>query len=319
MDKKPTSLSIVVPCHNEQEVLKNTYQTLVDLCNEWKSAGLITAYELVFTNNGSTDNTLALMRELYAKTPNMVIVDLRKDFGFQGSISAGLYHAQHEMVVSIDADLQDDPTKIKDMIEKYYEGYELVLGVRDNRDSDSFLKRTTAQSFYRLLNKLGIKCVYNHADFRLMSLAMVQELKKFPERVRFLRGLIFEIESKYAVVYYKRRKREAGKSKFTLKSLFGLALDGITSFSSVPIRIVTMLGFFMFFLSLVGLGFVLWVKIVRGVEVPGWAFLSVIILFFGGIQNMSLGVIGEYIAKIFSESKARPIFIVRKLYRHGDE
>lgn len=313
---KRVRLSIVVPCHNEEEVLPSTHQTLSALASSWVTKGLICGYELLFVNNGSTDDTISVMNELYEKDDHVTIVDLRKNYGFQGSITAGLFSADGDAVVTIDADLQDDPEAIEHMLHKYAQGYEMVLGVRSERTADSWFKRWTAQSFYTLINKLGVTAVYNHADFRLLSRDTVDALKQYPERVRFLRSMIFEVESRYATVEYKRRERTLGESKFSLRELVSFALDGITSFSSVPIRLVSLLGFFMFFLSLIGLGFVLYVKLIQGVNVPGWAFLAVIILFFGGVQNVSLGIIGDYVAKIFTESKQRPIYVVRTLHRH---
>ena len=307
------SLSIVIPCHNEEEVLHDTYQRLYSLIQEWLK-DTISDYEIVMVNNGSTDNSIVKMQELYETETNIKIVDLRKNHGFQGSITAGLYHAEMDMIVSIDADLQDDPTKIKEMIQKYYEGYELVLGVRDNRKSDAFIKRVTAQMFYRFLNSIGIKSVYNHADYRLISRNLLEDFKKFNERNRYIRGMIFELESRYACVYYQRTKRAKGRSKFNLFSLFSLALDGITSFSNWPIRLVFFIGLMMFFLSFLGIVYALLSKFVFGLKVAGWASTFIIILFFSGIQNLLLGLVGEYISKIYTEVKERPLFLVRKLY-----
>ena len=315
--KSPTFLSIVVPCHNEEEVLFSTHHTLRGFCDAWLLRGLIRDYELVFVNNGSGDKTLDVMLDIYNRDTHAVIVDLRKNFGVQGSFSAGLFEATGDVVVTIDADLQDDASKIEDMIQKYYEGYEMVLGVRMNRDSDTFFKRITAQAFYKTLKMMGIQSVYNHADFRLLSRALVVELKKFPERVRYLRGLIFEIESRYACVYYSRQKRKLGKSKFNVFSLFTLAFDGITSFTSTPIRLISIMGFAMFLFSLFGFIYVFYSKFILFRDVPGWASLALIILFFGGIQNLALGIIGEYIAKMYLETKRRPIYIVKKEYRHN--
>ncbi len=313
----PASLSIVIPCHNEQEVLAVTHARLTELSAVWKQQGLISDYELVFVNNGSTDNTLSELLNLHEKDKTVVVIDLRKNFGFQGSISAGLFAARNDMVVSIDADLQDDPTKIADMVRKYDVGFEMVLGVRTERDVDSFFKRWTAHTFYTLLNRLGVASVYNHADFRLLSQGVVRELERFPERVRYLRSLIFEIEPTYACVYYTRRQRTLGKSKFNLSQLVSLAFDGITSFSTLPIRLVSLMGIILFLLSIVGLLFVLFVKYFSVYDVPGWAFLSIIIFFFGGLQSLSMGIIGEYISKLYVEAKQRPLYIVRKEYRHG--
>lgn len=312
-----SSLSIVVPCFNEEEMLPITYARLKELSEKWKRTGVIRSYELVFVNNGSTDSTIRFLTDVYEKDTSVAVIDLRKNCGFQGSVMAGLASASNDVVVSIDADLQDDPAKIEEMMKKYYEGYDMVLGVRESRESDMFLKRSTAQAFYKLLNWIGIKSVYNHADFRLLSRDVVDELKRFPERVRYLRGLIFEVESRYACVYYRRQERKLGKSKFSIFSLLSLAFDGITSFTSVPIRFISTLGFLMFLFSLAGSVFVFYSKYVLSKDVPGWASLSVIILFFGGIQNLALGIIGEYIAKMYLETKQRPLYIVRKEYRHG--
>lgn len=312
----PSSLSIVVPCFNEEEVISETYKTLKALSEQWRRDNLISKYELLFVNNGSADQTLKILLNLYQNDPSVVILDLRKNFGFQGSIAAGLFNASYDMIVSIDADLQDDPYKIGDMIHKYYEGYEMVLGVRESRDSDSFFKRFSAQMFYGLLNILGIQSVYNHADFRLLSRSVVNELRNFPERVRYLRGLIFEVESKYSCVFYKRRKRIRGKSKFSVFNLVSFALDGIASFSNIPIRLISVAGFLMFSFSILGSVYVFVIRYIYGVDVPGWAFLAIAIFFFGGVQNLIIGIIGEYIAKIYLETKQRPMYIVRKEYRH---
>lgn len=315
---KNASLSIVLPCYNEEQVLGTTYNVLKKLCEAWKSNNLIRSYELIFVNDGSTDRTLDIMLDFYNKDSAVVIIDLRKNSGFQNAISAGIFSASGGMVVSIDADLQDDPIKIEEMIKKYYEGYDMVLGIRGNRDSDTFLKRITAEWFYKLLNYMGITSVYNHGDFRLMSRGVVEELKKFPERVRYLRSLILEVEPKYAVVYYKRVMRKLGKSKFNFSKMLSLAIDGITSFSAVPVRLVFVVGISMFFLSIATLFWVVYVKYFLSGIVPGWTSLVIAILFFGGIQNLFLGIIGEYIAKLYTETKQRPIYLIRKEYRHNN-
>ena len=310
----PESLSIVIPCHNEEAVLPSTYATLKSLLSQWQ-VRLISDYEIVLVNNGSTDQTLEVMLDLQKEDTNIVIVDLRNNYGYQGSITAGLHHATKNMVVSIDADLQDDPAKIGEMIEKYSEGYDMVLGVRQSRKSDRFLKRMTAQWYYKFLHHMHIKSVFNHGDFRLLSRTLVDEFKKLNERNRYIRGMILNLDNHYTTVTYDRTKRKAGKPKFDAKSLFALSLDGITSFSTGPIRVISILGIFMSFVSIVGMIYVLYVKFIRGVEVPGWAFLAIVIIFFGGLQNLSIGIIGEYIGKIYIESKQRPLYHVRKIYK----
>lgn len=313
---KPASLSVVVPCYNEEEVLPTTFNRLNELCLSWKTKNLITDFELVFVDDGSKDKTHEVLAECFNKSPQVVLVEFRRNFGFQAALLAGLFAAKNDMIVSIDSDLQDDPTKIEEMITKYYEGNEMVLGIRKDRTTDSFFKRFTAHLFYRFIKYVGAPSVYNHADFRLLSKEIVQELQRFPERVRYLRSLIFSIESKYATVYYDRTARTLGKSKFNFSKMYSLALDGITSFSTAPIRFISLLGVALFFLSLIGLAYTGYVRFfLRGV-VPGWASELAVLLFFSGIQNLALGIIGEYLSKTYLETKQRPPYIVRKEYRH---
>ena len=307
------SLSIVIPCHNEENVIESTCERLIQLIEQWPSQ-IISNFELVLVNNGSTDQTLEVMLLLQKTYKNIKIVDLVKNYGYQGSITAGLHHAKNEMIVTIDADLQDDPIKIIDMVQKYKEGYGLVIGIRSNRNTDSFLKKNTAQIYYKLLEKLGVHSVYNHGEFRLMSRRLVNDFKNLKERNRYIRSLIFELESKYACVFYERSERQTGVTKFKLTQLIGLSLDGITSFSIVPIRFVTFLGISMMGLAITGIGIVLYIKYIALVNVPGWASLVTLFFLFGGIQCFSIGIIGEYIAKIYIEVKARPVFSVRRLY-----
>jgi polyisoprenyl-phosphate glycosyltransferase len=309
------TLSVVVPCHNEQEVLPLTYRTLTSLVQEWTREGIISSYELVFVNNGSTDSTLAVMLDMFRSDDKVVVVDLKFNCGYQGSITAGIHHATHDMIVTIDADLQDDPARIRDMILKHYEGFEMVLGVRSDRKTDSLLKRTGASLYYNLLQQLGVKSIPHHGDFRLMSRSVAEAFGAFPERNRYLRAMVFDLDSSYACVYYSRRPRSAGTSKFSPSKLISLGLDGITSYSSKPVRLVFILGLLMFLLSIIGICYVAFIKLFTDRSVPGWAFISAILLFFFGLQNLSIGVIGEYISKIYLEVKQRPLYLVRKVYR----
>lgn len=307
------SLSIVLPCHNEAPVLPRTCAVLDELVAKWVGT-LVSSCEYVLVNNGSTDETLEVMKALTSPVAKILIVDLRRNFGYQGSISAGLHNARNDLVVSIDADLQDDPEKIAEMVEKNQQGYELVLGVRKSRSADSWPKRFFTQLYYKLLKIMGIESVYNHGEFRLMSRALVEEFKQLSESNRYIRGLILQLESKYAMVYYERRAREQGETKFTPSRLISLALDGITSFSSVPIRLVTLSGSLMAFVALGGLAYVVYVLVFTHYGVPGWASLATIMLFFFGIQTLFLGIVGEYIAKTYMETKRRPVFTVRARY-----
>ena len=311
--KKLASLSVVIPCFNEQEVLPVSMQELVPLLQSWKGK-IITSYQIVFANNGSTDNTLEVMLSLQKKYKGVKIVDLRNNFGYQSSISAGLFHADNDLIISIDSDLQDDPAKMEDMILWYYKGYDMVLGIRDSRKTDGFFKRVFSEGFYKIMQALGAKSVYNHGDFRLLTKSLVNALKEYQEKNRYLRGLVLSIESRYAKVYYDRRKRSHGETKFKPFQLISLALDGITSFTIKPIRWIFLMGLSMFLVALGLIAYVLYLSIIEGILIQGWASTLIIILFFGGVQNIALGIIGEYIAKTYTETKQRPLYIVRKIY-----
>ena len=311
MAKEMKSLSVVIPCYNEEEVIVETCQTIKKFLDGLE---IISDYEIILVNNGSTDNTFEEMNRVYVDDEHIVIVDLRNNFGFQGSITAGLFNAYFDMVVSIDADLQDDYHKIEEMILKHYDGYDLVLGVRKSRNSDSFLKRITAQAYYKFLNRLGVNSVYNHADFRLMSRSLLEDFKNYPEKNRYIRGIITSLESRYACVYYDRVKRTKGESKFNVSSLLSLAIDGITSFSAIPIRFISLFGVFMFFVSLLGIGYIFYEKFINNIDVPGWTFIVVSIMLFGGLNSLFIGIIGEYIGKTYIETKERPVFTIRKRY-----
>ena len=314
MNKLP-SLSIVIPCHNEVEVIEKTWRTLKTLIGRWEGH-ILSGHELVIVNNGSTDASLEKMLEISRQDDSVVVVDLRRNYGYQGSITAGLFSATGDMIVSIDADLQDDPEKIEEMIGKYREGYEMVLGVRNDRKKDLFLKRWTANLYYQLLKSLGVESVPHHGDFRLLSRNLVEELKRFPERNRYLRGMVLHLESRYALVGYERRARQSGRSKFSMKHLLGFAVDGITSLTNAPLRFIMFFGLCVFFLSMAGILYVLYIKLLTNRNVPGWAFISLTLMLFGGLQSLFLGVLGEYVAKNYFESKQRPLFLIRQVYSH---
>jgi glycosyltransferase involved in cell wall biosynthesis len=307
-------LNIVIPCHNEEEVIVDTHVIINSYCHQLQRDGVISDYQIILVNNGSTDATFKKMINIFENSNHIVILDLRNNYGYQGSITAGLFYADKEMVVSIDADLQDDHTKIKEMILKHYEGFDLVLGVRKDRGSDSFFKRHAAQLYYKFLKTLGIVSVYNHGDFRLMSQSLVRDFKNYYERNRYIRGIITQLESQYACVYYDRSPRIKGETKFNLFSLFSLAVDGITSFSTIPIRFISLFGLISFSLSIIGIIFILYEKIINNLDVPGWAFISAAIIFFGGLNSLFIGVVGEYIGKTYIESKQRPLFSIRNIY-----
>jgi len=313
--RKIKLLSVVIPCHNEEDVLPSTHQRLGKILKDLSLRGRCGEYEIVFVDNGSTDNTLQVLEEIFEKDHHVRILSLRCNFGYQGSISAGLSSAKGDAVVTIDSDLQDPPEKIEDMITHFESGYDLVLGVRDNRSTDSFMKRFLSENYYRLLKVMGAEVVYNHGDFRLMARGLVDVFNQLPERNRFIRGMILKLESRYAKVYYHRESRTAGQTKFTPKAMFSFSFDGITSFSYMPLRLAAIFGIFMCFGTLVGIGWVLYIKISQDV-VPGWASTLLPIFAIGGFQLFVLGIMGEYIGKLYTEVKQRPIFLVRKEYHH---
>jgi polyisoprenyl-phosphate glycosyltransferase len=270
-------------------------------------------------DNGSTDNTLKELKKIYSGDPKVRVIVLRNNFQFQGSISAGLFHAKGDAVVTIDADLQDPPEKIEEMIARYEEGYDLVLGVREDRSSDSFLKRYFAERYYRMLRRLGVNVVFNHGDFRLISKSLLREFNTLPERNRFIRAMILQLESRYAIVKYKREQRLAGRSKFNVYSLFSLSLDGIVSFTYVPLRFASIAGILSSFIAVIVSFWVLYIKYFTDRSVPGWASILLPVLIVGGLQLFAIGIIGEYIGRLYVEVKQRPLFVIREEFDHNNE
>ncbi len=309
-------LSVVIPCHNEEAVVNGTYKRLSDIMAGLLSHSAISGYELIFVDNGSTDQTLNSLTALFDKDPHLRIISLRRNFGFQGSLSAGLYHAKGDAVVTIDADLQDPPEKIEEMISHYERGYDLVLGVRKSRDTDSFFKRFFAESYYRILKILGVNIVHNHGDFRLMAKSLLAAFNALPERNRLIRAMILQLESRYAVVSYDREKRTAGESKFNISSLFSLSLDGIVSFTYIPLRFASIAGIVSAFIAVAGSFWVLYIKLFTDKFIPGWASILLPVLAVGGLQLFALGIIGEYIGRLYVEVKQRPMFLVREEFSH---
>jgi len=313
--RKLKLLSIVVPCHNEQEVLPTTHERLIKILNYLVASGKFSDYEIIYVDNGSTDNTLKVLKIIFESNPHVRVIALRRNFGYQGSISAGLFYAKGDAVVTIDADLQDPPEKIEEMISYFEEGYDLILGVRESRSTDSFIKRFFSENYYRLMRLMGVEVVYNHGDFRLMAKSLVQEFNALPERNRFIRAMILQLESGYVTVSYKRVPRTAGQSKFNISSLFSLGLDGIISFSYVPLRLASLVGILTCFLAMVGILWVIYIKVSTDV-IPGWASTLLPVLGLGGFQLLVLGLVGEYIGRIYIEVKQRPLYVVRKEYTH---
>ena len=315
-------LYLVIPCYNEEEVLRETSKRLLEKINKMIDNEQISDNsKILFVNDGSKDRTWDVIEELHDSDSIFSGVNLSRNRGHQNALLAGLMVAKEyaDMVISLDADLQDDVDVIEKFVEEYYSGSDVVYGVRSSRKTDTFFKRTTALGFYKVMNSLGVNVVYNHADYRLMSKRALEGLAEFKEVNLFLRGIVPLIGYKHSIVEYERHERFAGESKYPLKKMLAFAVDGITSFSIKPIRLISVLGFSIFFVSLIALIYSLIVKFLGKTE-TGWTSLVISIWMIGGIQLLSLGVIGEYIGKIYNETKARPRYIIKnKLISNKNE
>ncbi len=303
-------LYIVVPCYNEEEVLPLTIpefkKTIANLVTKGKISPLS---RILFVNDGSKDKTWEILEKEHQEDEKVLALKLAKNAGHQNALLAGLSVAKEkaDIMVTIDADLQDDITKVEDMVDEYHNGCQIVYGVRDNRKSDTFFKRFTAQGFYKFMNRMGVETIYNHADYRLMSKIAVEELSKYTEVNVFLRGMVPLLGYKTTCVYYSRSKREAGESKYPLKKMLSFAFDGITSFSIKPINMIVGLGVFVLFVCILAAVYA-FISYFTGNTDSGWTSLILSIWFIGGIQLLSIGVIGQYIGKIYKEVKRRPKF-----------
>ena len=308
-------LSLVIPVFNEAETVNLFIDKVTQVFEKQPSVFL----EFLFVNDGSTDATLETLLERQQQDPRVKIVDLSRNFGKEAALTAGLQAAEGEVVVPIDIDLQDPPELILEMISKWQEGYEVVLGRRINRDSDSWAKRASASWFYRIHNKISNpKLPENVGDFRLMDRRVVDALKELTESRRFMKGLFAWVGFRTAYVDYVRPERVAGNTKFNSWKLWNFALEGMTSFSTEPLRIWTYLGFFISSISFLYAVFISLKVLVYGVDVPGYASLMVAITFLGGLQLIGIGVIGEYLGRTYIESKRRPVFLVRRVYEIKD-
>ncbi len=304
-------LAIIVPSYNEEEALPHTAQVLGRLLDDMKAAAEIAPGSYVcFVNDGSSDRTWDIIREFQAASPQFCGINLSRNFGHQAALLAGLFTAQADAYVSIDADLQDDEQAIRDMVRLHREGKDIVYGCRDNRETDTWFKRTTAMAFYRLRESLNVHTIPNHADFRLMSARSVRELKRFGEVNLYLRGVIPLLGFPSGRVYYRRKARELGQSKYPFMKMLRLAWDGVANFSDFPMIFVTWVGAIGFLLSL---GLIAW-SIIQwsiGNTLPGWTSTVSIVAAFASLQFLFTGIIGLYIAKIFRETKRRPIFVIQ--------
>lgn len=310
-----SKLTIVVPAYNEEEVLTSSVQKLLAVEDQIAAQTILgQRADILIVDDGSMDHTWDIIEKLHAMNSRVRGLRFSRNFGHQSALIAGMSEAVKtaDMIVTIDADLQDDPDKIGDMVDAYADGADIVYGVRNNRETDSWFKRTTAQGYYKTLKLLGVELVPNHADFRLMSKRAVETFLQYPERNIFIRGLIPKLGFKTAEVFYKRTPRMAGESKYPLKKMLAFAWDGITSLTIAPVRLILILGTLS---CLLAVGMVVYAIVMKmlGLTVQGWSALMVSLWFVGGIQMISLGVIGEYIGKLTTEVKHRPRYTVQTI------
>lgn len=310
----PSTIGLVIPCYNEEEVLRETTARLIPLLDRMRAEGLISEQSAIFyVDDGSRDRTWVLIEELSSLHPEVCGIKLSRNRGHQNALFCGLMTAPGDALISVDADLQDDLEVIPQMIRHYQEGCEIVYGVRNRRDTDNFFKRFTAEGYYRLMAAMKVDVVFNHADYRLLSRRALDSLSEYGEVNLFLRGLVRLLGYQSAIVEYARAERFAGESKYPLRKMLSFAWQGITSFSTYPLRLITAMGFL---ISIFSLGLAIWALVVRLFlhnAFPGWTSTVVPMYFLGGVQLLSLGVIGEYVAKIYTESKGRPRFHVDRL------
>ena len=295
------TLAIIVPCYNEQEVILTTIKQIDQLLTLLiKKEKIANDSYVIYVNDGSNDDTWNIIENNYKVYQHLQGLNLAGNVGHQNALLAGMHHVSDkcDMAISIDADLQDDINVIEQMIDKYYQGCNIVYGVRDDRSSDTVFKRFTAQTFYKLMQFLGVKSIYNHADFRLVDKRALKFLKEYPERNLFLRGMVTLLGLNSDCVYYSRKEREAGESKYPLKKMLSFAFDGITSFSIKPITMILLLGIIIMLFSIIAIIYTLF-SYINGHSVAGWASLMISIWFLSGVQLFGIGLVGEYIGKVY--------------------
>ena len=303
-------LSIVVPFHNEEPNIDHFFERLSSVLNK-----LDITYEIICVDDGSQDNTLKCLRNYHALNPAIKVVSFSRNFGKEIALTAGIDHAQGQAVIPIDADLQDPPELIEQLVSKWREGYDIVYAKRELRLDDSWLKRSTAKAFYYAISKLSpVKIPANVGDFRLLDRRVVEALKKMPERNRFMKGLFAWVGFKQCSVSYDRQPRYQGETKWNYWKLWNFAIDGITSFSLIPLKVWTYVGFILSLLAFAYATYLIILTMIIGIVVPGYISLMVVILFLGGIQLIGLGIIGEYLGRIYEEVKQRPLYLVQEYH-----
>jgi glycosyltransferase involved in cell wall biosynthesis len=301
-----TVVSVVVPSFNEEGVLRETHQRLLKVLTP-----LDADFEIIYVDDGSRDGTAAILHELSASDSRLRVVRFARNFGHQMAVTAGIDHSRGDAVVLIDADLQDPPEVIPRMVELWREGYQVVYGVRRHRPGETIIKRSSAAAFYRMINLMSdVPIPLDTGDFRLMDRCVVDVLRDMPEQHRFIRGMVSWVGFRQCPIYYERSPRFAGESKYPLGKMVRFALDGVTSFSTVPLRWATWAGIFAAGVSVLGIIYALITRLLTNSWVPGWAAIFVAVLFVGGVQLLSLGAIGEYVGRIYGEAKGRPLYIV---------
>jgi glycosyltransferase involved in cell wall biosynthesis len=306
----PVQVSVVVPIYNEEENIDVLFSRLLAVLE-----ALNTSYEIVCVNDGSRDNTLKNLVEYHQRYPQIKVVNLSRNFGKDIAMSAGIDYSQGMAVIPIDADLQDPPELIAEMIEKWHEGYDVVYASRRVRIGESWFKRFTAEGFYQVINRLSrVAIPPNTGDFRLIDRRVVESIKKMPERQRFMKGIFAWVGYKQTAILFDREPRYQGQTKWNYWKLWNFALDGITSFSFLPLKVWTYVGFIIALISLLYASFLILRTVILGIDVPGYASLMVAVLFLGGIQLLTLGIIGEYIGRVYEEVKGRPLYLVRDCY-----
>jgi polyisoprenyl-phosphate glycosyltransferase len=306
-------LSVVIPLFNEEAVIEDTNRRIIDLAGDLAKKRLINDCEIIYVDDGSTDSSLNILKRFAETSPNIKVLSFSRNFGHQRALVAGILHSSGDAVVSLDADLQDPPELIEEMINKYRMGNDIIYAVRRERDADTFLKRLSAKVFYRFMVFMGADVIYDHADYRMVSRKVVEEFHKIREVNIFLRGIFPFMGFKHDVVYYDRQKRHAGTTKYPFKKMIAFAWEGITSFSNVPLRLASFSGLIMFIASICLMMWAFYTKI-AGRAIPGWASIVIPISFIGGLNILFLGIIGEYIGKIYLEVKKRPLYIIKESY-----
>jgi glycosyltransferase involved in cell wall biosynthesis len=302
-------LSVVIPCYNEEEVIDETIKRLKLFCDKLDNLDV----ELIFVDDGSRDKTRDLIKDYAGHDTRIKLIGFARNFGHQIAVTAGIDAASGDAVVLIDADLQDPPEVVHEMIAKWREGYDVVYGTRTERPGESRFKLATARAFYRLLNRLSnVPIPLDTGDFRLMSRNVVDTLRAMPERDRFVRGMVSWVGFKQTALPYKRAVRFAGESKYPLRKMLRFATDGILSFSTKPLQVSIGMGMFSAMLALVGIIYALWLRLFTNIWVEGWTALMIAVLFLGGVQLISVGILGEYIGRIYNEVKHRPLYVVQE-------